>query len=137
MAPINNLLKTLDEGKLYYRELSVNGNKYKHKEHSKCECGFYINGIEFFKNGNFYWLKTWTTWDGIVCINSIFKVNKKGELLKFYLNTFGLSKGKCVLWENNKEAKEDFREWIGLINECLDSEDEERKVIVKHNPQFK
>jgi len=137
MATINNLLKTLDEGKLYYRELSVNGNKYKHIEHSKSECGFYINGIEFFKSGPAYWLKTWTTWNEKVCINSIFKINSEGKIIKFYLNTFGLSGGKPKLWKINNETEDELKEWVGVINECLDSEDKDRKVIVKHNPQFK
>ncbi len=93
--------------------------------------------MEFFKRGKFYWLKTYTSWTGIICVNSIFKINKNGKILKFYLNTFGFSQGKCKEWEVNSDTKEDFNDWIGLINKYVDTDDEERKVIVKNTPEFK
>jgi len=134
---LTQIMKNLDEGKYYSRTISVNGKKYKNKEFSESDTGFYINGLEFFKRGQYYWLKTYTSWGGKVYINNIFKINSEGNLIKFYLNTFGLSQGRCVLWENNDEAKEELNEWVGLINEYVDSDDEDRKVILKDNPVFK
>ncbi len=82
-------------------------------------------------------MKTCTTWNEKVCINSIFKINSEGKIIKFYLNTFGLSGGKPKLWKINNETEDELKEWIGLINEYLDSENEDRKEIVKHNTRCK
>ena len=134
---MTKMFKNLDEGKMYCRQLSVNGKKYKNVEEHKCERGFYINGLEFFKAGNFYWLKTYTAWCEMVCVNNVFKINSKGKILKFYLNTFGLSNGKAVNWNVDDEVKEELKEWIEIIDKFLDSEDEERKVIMKDRGDIK
>ena len=130
------MLKNLDEGKMYHRQLRVNVKPVCHKEFLECERGYYINGVEFFKVKNFYWFKTWTAWDNKVCVNSMFKLNRDGKILKYYLNTFGFSGGKCVVWKHGGE-QEDLNEWIGLIIEHLDSDDDGRKIVLKARSQLK
>lgn len=130
------MMKNLDEGKMYFRQLCVNGTKCSHKEFSNTGGGYYINGIELFKSKGFYWLKTYTSWNDMVCINSILKINKNNKVLKFYLNTFGFSGAKPKLWERGGE-KEELVDWIECINQHLDSDDEERRVVIKDRPDIK
>jgi hypothetical protein len=136
-SKMTKMFKNLDEGKMYCRQLSVNGKKYKNVEEHECETGYYINGLEFFKAGNFYWLKTYTSWCGMVRVNNVFKINSKGKILKFYLNTFGLSNGKCKVWRNTQDGQQELKDWIEVIDQFVDSEDEERRVLMKDRGDIK
>ncbi len=137
---MREMMKQLDDGNMYYRKLSVNGTQYPHTEGTETHSGFYINGVEFFKAGQFYWLKVFTSWNTKVYINEMYKINSKGKILRFYLNLFGLTEGNCVLVKEPKmlqEAPETLAEWIGIINECIDTDDEERKVILTERTALK
>ena len=118
----------LDAGHHYKRVVSMNGKKLENKVGVPCEYGLYINGIEFFKKGNFYWLKIFTCWEKEVLLNNYIKINKNRKVVGGRFNGFGLTKKECNIKYQAGGAEDDFNDWIELIKEYLDSDDIERCI---------
>jgi hypothetical protein len=138
MAQIINfsdLKENLNNDKVYFRQLQYNDIPMRHKEGlcSDKDEGYYIEGIEFFKHGKFYILKSYTIWAGKVCLNSVSKINENGKLTIFKINYFGITNGECRMPRGgiDKESYSYTNEYIGAIREWLNHEDEKRKVIIK------
>tara|TARA_R110002051_G_C8584923_1_gene477893 strand:- start:374 stop:808 length:435 start_codon:yes stop_codon:yes gene_type:complete len=131
----NQFKEQLNDNKVYFRQLSYNGVPMKHQIGLTAGTApaHYIDGIELFQHGKFYYLKSYTIWAGNVCLNSVSKINKNGKITLFKINYFGITNGECRVPRSgvDKESYTYTNGYIDCINEYLNSEDELRRVIIK------
>jgi hypothetical protein len=131
----NQFNEQLNNNKVYFRQLSYNGVPMKHQIGltDDKDTGHYIEGIELFKHGKFYYLKSYTMWCGKVCLNSVSKINENGKITLFKINYFGITNGECRVprFGVDKESYTYSNLYLDCINEYLNSEDESRRVIIK------
>lgn len=126
------MIKNLDDNKVYYRQLEYNNKKYPHKAgtYINDDTGFYRNGIEVFRyKDNRYILRIYTAWCGEIMIENEVRFNKDKKILKTMCNLFGIS---------NKQLRPfDNKEGLTVLNDFLEGilvdwvNDKNRKCIIK------